>query len=61
MLIRSKAPKSYTMVVEFLDEKGQVLATETASVGPVAPNASGKFAVSAPIAAAAGFRYKPLQ
>jgi regulator of sirC expression with transglutaminase-like and TPR domain len=61
ILNRSKAPKSYTMVVEFLDEKGQVLATETASVGPVAPNASGKFAVSAPIAAAAGFRYKPLQ
>ncbi|MHB0947687.1 MAG: tetratricopeptide repeat protein [Gemmatimonadaceae bacterium] len=61
ILNRSKAPKSYTMAVEFLDEKGQVLATQTASVGPVAPDATGKFAVTAPVAAAAGFRYKPLQ
>ncbi len=61
ILNRSKAPKSYSIAVEFLDEKGQVLATQTASVGPVAPDATGKFSVTAPLAAAAGFRYKPLQ
>lgn len=53
-------PKSYTMVVEMLDRAGNVLASETAQIGPVAPNAKGEFDVTGKATGITAFRYKPL-
>jgi len=57
---RSTTPKTYTMTVEFLGFDGSVLATETQSVGPVAPKGKGKFSVHNAKQQVAGYRYKPL-
>lgn len=53
-------PQSYTIVVEMLDRAGNVLATETAQVGPVAPAAKGEFNVTGKGTGVIAFRYKPL-
>ncbi|MDQ3673337.1 MAG: tetratricopeptide repeat protein [Gemmatimonadota bacterium] len=55
-----KAAKTYTLTVEFLDKSGNVLGTETTSVGPVAANASRDFKISSSRGAVYGYRYKPL-
>ncbi|MEO7823677.1 MAG: tetratricopeptide repeat protein [Gemmatimonadaceae bacterium] len=55
-----KAAKTYSLTVEFLDKSGNVVATETASVGPVAANASGAFKISAAKGGVWGYRYKPV-
>ncbi len=52
--------KTYPFSVEFLDKSGQVLATETASVGPVAPKGSKEFKITSAKGGVAAFRYKPL-
>jgi predicted Zn-dependent protease len=57
---RSTAAKTYALKVDFLDKSGQVLATETASVGPVAPKATGKFSVNATRPGIVGYRYGPV-
>jgi tetratricopeptide (TPR) repeat protein len=57
---RSTAAKTYTFTVEFLGSNGEVLATETASIGPVAPKGKKEFKVKNAKTGVAGYRYKPL-
>jgi len=57
---RSTAAKTYPMVVEFLGPNGQVVFTETANVGPVAPKSSKEFRIHNAGKGVAGYRYKPL-
>lgn len=52
--------KTYSLTVEFLDKGGNVLATETVSVGPVAPKSTQAFTITSPKGGAYGYRYKPL-
>lgn len=52
--------QTYTMKVDFLDVSGKVIASQTATVGPVAAGQSGRFRVSAAGAGIAAFRYAPL-
>ena len=57
---RDKTPKTYALTVEFLDKSGNVVDTQTVSVGPVAPKASGTFRVKSDKGGVYGYRYKPL-
>ena len=57
---RDKTPKTYALTVEFLDKSGSVVDTQTVSVGPVAPKASGVFRVKSDKGGVYGYRYKPL-
>jgi tetratricopeptide (TPR) repeat protein len=57
---RGKTPKTYTLIVEFLDKSGNVVSTETATVGPVAPKANQTFKIRSEKGGAYGYRYKPL-
>jgi len=67
---RDKTPKTYGLTVEFLDKTGSVVDTQTVSVGPVAPKASGVFRVKSDKGGVYGYRsdkggvygyrYKPL-
>ena len=57
---RDKTPKTYPLTVEFLDKSGSVIDTQTVSVGPVAPKASGTFRVKSAKGGVYGYRYKPL-
>ncbi len=57
---RGTTAKTYPIAIEFLGPKGEVLYTETASVGPVAPKASAEFRVKSAKTGVAGYRYKPL-
>jgi predicted Zn-dependent protease len=57
---RGTAPKTFAMQVEFLDKAGNVISTETASVGPVAPKETGRFSIKVPKGGIAAFRYAPL-
>ncbi len=57
---KSAAPKTYSLVVDFLDRAGQVLFTETASVGPVASKGTKEFTIKTSKGGVSGFRYKPL-
>jgi hypothetical protein len=45
---------------DILDKSGNVIDTQTASVGPVAPKATQKFRVTSVKGGAYGYRYKPL-
>ena len=58
---RGAAPASYTLAVEFLDKNGTVVASKTASVGPVAPKAQGSFKIQVQGTGIAAFRYTPLK
>ncbi|MFL5561202.1 MAG: hypothetical protein ACJ79K_07005 [Gemmatimonadaceae bacterium] len=58
---RGTAPASYTLAVDFLDKTGAVVASKTASVGPVAPNSEATFKISVQGTGIAGFRYTPLK
>jgi tetratricopeptide (TPR) repeat protein len=60
ILNKDKAPKSYTITIEFLDKAGQVVATQTATVADVAPNAKGRFSVNTNTPDVIAFRYKPI-
>ena len=53
-------PKTYSLALEFLGSNGQVLFTETASVGPVAPKKSGEFRIKNATTGVVGYRYKPV-
>ena len=57
---RDKTPKTYSLTVEFLDKSGNVVSTETTSVGPVAPKSSGAFKIKSSAGGVYGYRYKPL-
>ena len=57
---RSTTAKTYTLNVEFLSPTGEVLFTETATVGPVAPKAKKDFKIRNAKTGVAGYRYKPL-
>jgi hypothetical protein len=48
------------MNVEFLSPAGEVVATETTTVGPVAPKAKKEFRIKNAKTGVAGYRYKPL-
>ena len=54
------APASYTLKFDFLDASGNVVTSQTASVGPVAPNTAAPVKVQAEGASIVGFRYAPL-
>ena len=56
----SAAPKTFPMSVEFLDKTGKVVATQQASVGPVAPQSSGRFTVTATAPGIVAFKYAKL-
>jgi tetratricopeptide (TPR) repeat protein len=51
-------PKSVTLQVEFLDKGGQVIDTQTVTVGPVAPGQTGTAKVEAAKPGIQAFRYK---
>lgn len=55
-----KATKTYTLAVEFVDKSGTVLGTETATVGPVAANATRDFKINLAKGGVYGYRYKPI-
>jgi tetratricopeptide (TPR) repeat protein len=55
-----KTSKTYTLTVEFLDKSGNVVGTETATVGPVAANASHSFKINFAKGGVYGYRYKPV-
>ena len=57
---RGKTAKSFTVSVDFLDKAGNVLSTETTTVGPVAPKATQPFKITTPKGGVFGYRYKPL-
>lgn len=57
---RAGPAKSYTMSVDFLDAKGNVVYTGTAPVGPIAPKASKEFRIKTEKTGVVGYRYKPL-
>jgi tetratricopeptide (TPR) repeat protein len=57
---RSATPKTYTLVMDFLDAKGTVLVTETQTVGPVAAKGSKEFKIKNAKTGVVGYRYKPL-
>ncbi|HUQ46793.1 MAG TPA: tetratricopeptide repeat protein, partial [Gemmatimonadaceae bacterium] len=57
---RGTTAKTYQLAVEFLGPKGEVVDTQTASVGPVSPKGSTAFRIKSAKAGIAGYRYKPL-
>ncbi len=57
---RGKTSKTYTLSVDFLDKSGNLIGTETATVGPVAPKGKQTFKITTPKGGAYGYRYKPL-
>ena len=58
---RGTVPATYTLAVEFLDSKGTVVASKTASVGPVAPKAHGTFKIQVQGTGITAFRYTPIK
>jgi tetratricopeptide (TPR) repeat protein len=57
---RSTTPKTYALSLEFLGPNGEVVYSETANVGPVAPKEAKTFTIKTPKTGVAGYRYKPL-
>ncbi|HUQ19244.1 MAG TPA: FxLYD domain-containing protein [Gemmatimonadaceae bacterium] len=57
---KGTAAKTFNLSVDFLDKSGQVVSTETTSVGPVAPKGSKEFKVKTAKGGIAAFRYKPI-
>ena len=57
---RGTTAKTYSLVVEFLGSKGEVVDTQSASVGPVSPKGTQTFRVKSAKTGIAGYRYKPL-
>lgn len=57
---RGTTPKTYTVTIDFLDKTGNVIDTQTTTVGPVAPKASAPFKIASTKGGAYGYRYKPL-
>ncbi len=57
---RSAAAKTYNLSIDLLDKSGNVVGTETTSVGPVAPKSSGTFHINSTKGGVYGYRYKPV-
>jgi tetratricopeptide (TPR) repeat protein len=57
---RGKVAKTYTLNFEFLGPAGEVLFTDTQTVGPVAPKAKKEFRIKNAKTGVAGYRYKPI-
>jgi tetratricopeptide (TPR) repeat protein len=57
---KSATSKTYTLNVELLDKSGTVIATETATVGPVAAKSKGTFKITSAKGGVYGYRYKPV-
>lgn len=58
---RTSAARSFNFEVEFVDQQGNVVASQSATVGPVEPNATAPFSVSVAQGSIVGYRYKPLR
>lgn len=58
---RGAAAATYTVVLEFLDRDGKVLATKSVTVGPVAPKGKGDFTASVEQDGIVAFRYQPVK
>jgi tetratricopeptide (TPR) repeat protein len=58
--LTSTAPKSYTVAFEFLDATGNVVATQSATVGPVEKGKTAPLTVTVPKGGIMGFRYAPI-
>lgn len=57
---RGGAARTYQLRVEFLDQAGNVVSTEVANVGPVAPKESGRFSITVQSPNVVAFRYAPI-
>jgi tetratricopeptide (TPR) repeat protein len=57
---RGAAAKTYNLSVDLLDKSGNVIDTQTATVGPVSPKSSKTFRITSAKGGAYGYRYKPL-
>jgi tetratricopeptide (TPR) repeat protein len=57
---RGTTAKTYTVSVDVLDKSGNVIDTQTTTVGPVAAKSSAKFKITSTKGGAYGYRYKPL-
>jgi tetratricopeptide (TPR) repeat protein len=57
---RSTTAKTYTLNIDLLDKSGNVIDTQTTTVGPVAPKSSKTFKINSAKGGAYGYRYKPL-
>jgi tetratricopeptide (TPR) repeat protein len=57
---RGTTSKTYTLNVDLLDKGGNVIDTQTVTVGPVSPKSSKPFKIDSTKGGAYGFRYKPL-
>jgi Tfp pilus assembly protein PilF len=57
---RSNAAKTYNLTIEFLDKSGNVVGTETTTVGPVAAKSVGTFKITSTTGGVYGYRYKPI-
>jgi Tfp pilus assembly protein PilF len=57
---RSAAAKTYNLSIDLLDKSGNVVGTETTSVGPVAPKSTGTFHINSTKGGVYGYRYKPV-
>jgi tetratricopeptide (TPR) repeat protein len=57
---RGTTAKTYPLAVDFLDSKGQVVSTETVTVGPVPAKGSKEFTIKSAKGGVSAFRYKPV-
>ncbi|MEO8908781.1 MAG: tetratricopeptide repeat protein [Gemmatimonadaceae bacterium] len=57
---RGTTARTYTLSIDIIDKTGNVIDTQTATVGPVAPKATQKFRVTSAKGGAYGYKYKPL-
>lgn len=57
---RGTTAKTYTLSLDLLDKAGNVIDTQTATIGPVAPKSSQTFRITSAKGGAYGYRYKPL-
>jgi tetratricopeptide (TPR) repeat protein len=57
---RGKTSQTYNLSIDLVDKSGNVVTTETATVGPVAPKSTGNFKITTAKGGIYGYRYKPL-
>jgi tetratricopeptide (TPR) repeat protein len=57
---RGTTAKTFTVNIELLDKTGNVIDTQTATVGPVSPKSTKAFKVTSAKGGAYGYRYKPV-
>jgi tetratricopeptide (TPR) repeat protein len=57
---RGTTAKTYNVSIDLLDKNGNVIDTQTATVGPVPPKSTKTFKITSAKGGAYGYRYKPL-